>query len=226
MHRHEDGWIRKYEKKQALWIHDEDKRRPHALLTSGNHSNGFFNSRLIISDEKLLDEAASDLVELFVQACDGKVHGINVSVGPQTGATKLCELIANHIKAHTGELCAWASPAKFEQEGKKQMVFTKEDCTKLWKSHVLLCEDVLTTGGSVELAERAVVKAGGRVLPFILTLVNRSGLTRVNGKKVIALINRKMPIWTPEECPLCKEGSKTLLPKDTKNWEELNAVLA
>jgi orotate phosphoribosyltransferase len=85
---------------------------------------------------------------------------------------------------------------------------------------VLFCEDVLTTGGSVELAEDAVLENGGIVLPYILVLVNRSGLTEVNGKKIIALINRDFPKWTPEECPLCKEGSEAIPPKGD-NWELL-----
>jgi hypothetical protein len=84
-----------------------------------------------------------------------------------------------------------------------------------------ISEDVLTTCGSIDLTATAVTNAGGIVLPVILALVNRSGLTEVSGKKIIALIDRPMPMWTPDECPLCKVGSEALRPKD--NWAKLNA---
>ena len=86
-----------------------------------------------------------------------------------------------------------------------------------------MVEDVLTTGGSVDLTAEAVTNAGGVVLPFVIILVNRSGLTEVNGKKIVALIDRPMPMWTPDECPLCKQGSEALRPKGTENWDRLNA---
>ena len=87
---------------------------------------------------------------------------------------------------------------------------------------MVLCEDVLTTGGSVDLASTAVTNAGGTTLPFILVLVNRSGLKEVSGKKIIALIDRPMPTWAPDECPLCKEGSEAIRPKGPPEWARLN----
>ena len=218
-----DEWISEYKNRGALWIHDGNPNRPHALLTSGKHSNGFFNSRLVISDEVLLREAASDLLGLFVSQ-GGHISEIAGVVGPQTGATKLAEYISDQICAFSGDgICFWASPAKSDDDGPKRMVFNGEDLELLPGQSVLLCEDVLTTGGSVELASKAVADVGGTTLPFILVLVNRSGLTETNGKKIIALINRDMPMWNPDdECPLCRQGSQAVRPKD--NWATLNSV--
>jgi orotate phosphoribosyltransferase len=220
MFRTTNDWINQYKEKGALWIHDGNPKRPHALLTSGKHSNGFFNSRLVIPDDVLLCEAASDLLELFVQQGGdvSKVHGV---VGPQTGATKLAELLSDQVMALTMDYCFFASPAKNENEGQKSMIFNDEDLGILPGSLVLLCEDVLTTGGSVDLTATAVTSAGGIALSFLLVLVNRSGLTEASGKKIVALIDRPMPMWTPDECPLCKEGSEAVRPKD--NWTCLNA---
>lgn len=220
MHSDADGWISEYRQKDALWIHDGNLRRPHALLTSGRHSNGFFNSRLVIPDEALLRDAASDLVEKLALA-GMHIGSINGVVGPQTGATKLSQLISDQIIAYTRGPCFWASPAKNESEGQKSMVFSDQDLGILPGQSILLCEDVLTTGGSADLAATAVIGAGGIVLPFILVLVNRSGLTEASGSKIVALIDRPMPTWTPDECPLCKDGSEAVRPKD--NWDRLNA---
>ena len=80
----------------------------------------------------------------------------------------------------------------------------------------LMCEDVVTTGGSINLTVSATIEAKGFVLPYIMALVNRSGLKKVDGREVIALIDSHMPIWAPDKCPLCADGSKTTRPKD--NW--------
>lgn len=223
MLRTQEYWVREYEQKGALWIHDGNPKRPHALLTSGKHSNGFFNSRLVISDENLLHDAASYLLHFFTEQ-SGKVSEVRVVVGPQTGATKLAEFLSIEVMASTGNGCFWASPAKHESEGKKSMIFSEDELVYLPDQTVLLCEDVLTTGGSVDLTVTAVTNAGGIVLPFILVLVNRSGLTEVAGKKIIALIDHPMPMWTPDECPLCKEGSEAIRPKG-ENWARLCAVM-
>jgi orotate phosphoribosyltransferase len=223
MRRTSDEWIREYEKRDALWIHDGNPKRPHALLISGKHSNGFFNSRLVILDEALLAEAASDILELLTER-GGDISRIEVVVGPQTGATKLAELLSEQITALTGNECFWASPAKSESEGKRSMVFSDQDLDLLPGRSTLLCEDVLTTGGSVELTADAVIYAGGTVLPFVGVLVNRSGLSEVSRKEVVALINRAMPTWMADECPHNHEVSEALRPKDPENWARLNAT--
>lgn len=217
----QDDWIRAYQEKGALWIHDDNPKRPHALLTSGLHSNGFFNSKLVIPDEALLRDAARGLIASF--ALHGiRLGGIDGIVGPQTGATKLAEFISDEIEDITQDVCFSASPAKAGEGDAKSMIFSDGDLAIVRGATVLLCEDVLTTGGSVELTAKAVADAGGIVLPFICVLVNRSGLTEVDGKKIVALIDKPMPMWTPEECPLCKEGSEAVRPKD--NWARLNAT--
>lgn len=215
------GWMQKYTEKEALWIHGGNPSCPHARLTSGLHSNGFFNSRLVIPDDELMRCAASDLRELYLK------HGGNISeadgiVGPQTGATKLAEFLSLEFSACPRPACFFASPEKHEEGGVKSMVFETADRSKLKNQHILLCEDVLTTGGSIGLTVNAIVESGGKVLPYILVLVNRSGLTEIDGRQIVALINHPMPMWNPEDCPLCKEGSEAIPPKG--NWDKLTAV--
>ena len=208
----EGGWIRVYQELDALFIHDGNVNRPHPLLTSGLHSPDFFNSREVIPHEHFLRNAAYDLAELFVQE-RGNTERIDRVVGPQTGATKLSELLHNVVGILRERPCNWASPAKAEEDGKKMMVFSDpERCVKPGE-YVLLCEDVVTTGGSIELTVRASEEKGGTILPFVLTLVNRSGLAEIDGRKIVALINHPIPMWEPEKCWLCQAGSETIKPK-------------
>ncbi|MDP3961615.1 MAG: hypothetical protein Q8Q26_16395 [Pseudorhodobacter sp.] len=219
--RTEEGWIEVYQKKDALWIHDGNPSRPHALLSSGMHSTGFFNSRLVIPDEALLREAASDLVDSVEMSCD--IVWVDRVVGPETGATKLAEFISDEIGKRRGRPCAWASPAKTGDGRNKSMAFRDPDRMVLPGETILLCEDVLTTGGSVELTAKASINARGTVMPFVVALVNRSGFKFAGGKRLIVLIDRAMPAWVPEECQMCPE-SKPLFPKDPANWASLNAT--
>ena len=216
-------WIEKYVGAQSFWIHDENPLRPHALLTSGMHSNGFFNSKPIIAQDDLMHGAATDLIRLSnaVHCLDPwDVDGV---VGPQTGATKMAKFLSEEIMAVTAKECFSASPAKHEEDGVKTMVFNPEEKEPLIGKTILLCEDVCTTGGSIARTADAIVAAGGYVLPYVLVLVNRSGETEIDGRKIIALISKHMPTWQADECPLCKAGSKAIRPKEGDNWALLTA---
>lgn len=223
MYRTEQEWIQVYKDKGALAIHGGNPKAPHFLLTTDqNHSNGFFNSKPLISNREQLFEAACDLVELFASS-GGDLNLVECVVGPQTGATLLAEYIAERISKITKKEVKFASPKKSKENGQKKMKFSMfDEFLRVEKNSVLLCDDVLSTGGSVALANDEVVRCRGRSLPFVLSLVNRSGYDSADNRKIVALINHPMPIWTPAECPLCAIGSKALRPKE--NWAALTAV--
>lgn len=215
----ERDWIWAYQTKGAFWMHDGNPKRPHALLTSGQHSNGFFNSSLVTEDNKLLNKVCSNLTRLFVGEA-GREALPDRMVGPATGATRLAEIMSSYVNAHQlpgKAICSWASPEKEGQGEERKMVFKDSKRQVLPGEKVLLCEDVISTGGSVELTARASAEKGGIVLPFVLVLVNRSGQEEVAGRKIISLISRHMPKWAPAECPLCPLASEAIRPKG-ENW--------
>ena len=218
----EEYWISQYKQRNALWIHDGNPKRPHALLRSGLHSNGFFNSRPLIEDLDLMRQVAKELADRLVgNGLSLVADSVDRVVGPQTGATLLAEYLADEIARRRGSSCYWASPAKREYDGQRTMVFDRDHHTVGGLENVLLCEDVVTTGGSSELTMLACLREGGLVLPYIACMVNRSGIANPAQLKVVALVDRKLPMWEVDECPLCKVGSQTLSAKD--NWAALNA---
>lgn len=210
----------------ALWIydrtHETTPRRPHALLRSNLHSEGFFNSQLVIANEPMLRDAASDLIDLFVEA-GGDLEQVAGVVGPQTGATKLAGYLCSEIICRAKKYCFTASPAKSGADGKGPMVFDDKEYALVSASTILPCEDVVTTAGSVMRALEASEKAGAKALPYILVLVNRSGLKEIHGRQIIALIEHHMPTYAPEDCPLCKAGSEAIHAKG-ENWARLTAT--
>mgnify|MGYP002747356762 CR=1 FL=1 len=73
---------------------------------------------------------------------------------------------------------------------------------------VLIVEDIVTTGGSVQEVVDVVNKAGG-VIVGVGLLVDRSGGKAEFGvpkDKVQALLHLTVPTYKPEECPLCKQS--------------------
>lgn len=248
MNRTSEDWVRSYNQANALWIHDHNPRRPHALLTSGKHSSGFFNSELVMEDPTFLDEAADDLVHLLID--EGiEIDDVERVVGPAMGAITLAHDMARHIvqnrftqkpclRAYTeketkivvmrlGQRCTIDQSDQCRDDivmgqPNKAMVFKKTNIR--FGDHCLPVEDVLTTGGSVELTVKAIEKEGGIVLPFVAVLVNRSGLKMVGDKKIVALIDQEMPMWDPKDCPLCRQGSEAIRPKENENWARLNSA--
>ena len=88
-------------------------------------------------------------------------------------------------------------------------------------SNALVVEDVFTTGETTRQTITALEEKGIVIWPIIGVLVNRSGENCLNGRQVVALIDRPMPIWSAEDCPLCKQGSEAIRPK--ANWTQLTA---
>lgn len=214
-------WIEKYRQVGALWIHNGDPIQSHVCLTSGLHSGAFFNTERIIENPPLLDEACFELMNLLEQSTG--LARVNRVVGPAMGAITIAYNVALNINRSRGDAkpqCLFAYTEKeISPTGKEKMIFKRSSIRQ--GERVLVVEDVLTTGNSVRLTCRAIERAGGVVEGIIGVLVNRSGLTDLNGKTIVSLINHPAPQWKPKKCPLCKQGSKALRPKEIKNWSAL-----
>jgi orotate phosphoribosyltransferase len=215
------SFLDEYIEKEALWIHDGKPNRPHALLSGGMHSNGFFNSELVMEDPVFLERTAYMMLKLLGQRSFDNLSKVDRVVGPAMGAITIAHELARHIgyRNRRTTLRAYTEKA-VDRFGNKLMVFKKTNIRK--GETVLACEDVLTTGGSVLLMMDAVIKAGGILLPYVMVIVNRSGLSMIGPYEIIAVIDQPMPKWAPEECPLCKLGSVAIPPKVNENWALLN----
>ncbi len=77
-----------------------------------------------------------------------------------------------------------------------------------------LVEDVSTTGGSVRESIRALEGAGCSVLGAGL-IVDRTGGELDLGVPYEALLTVSAESWTPEDCPLCREGVPLTVPGST-----------
>jgi len=94
---------------------------------------------------------------------------------------------------------------------------------------VLICEDIITTGGSALEAAEIINSLGANVVAFA-ALANRGFCKREgtnnnpkpecklpSDKPLFALADFEFEIYDPANCPLCKEGSKAIKPGSRGN---------
>ena len=82
-------WKKVFEDYGAIWIHDSNPARPHALLTSGLHSDGFVNCTKVTQNPSVLETAVSD--GLSSQLADLKPDWV---IGSAFGAITLAHAVA------------------------------------------------------------------------------------------------------------------------------------
>ena len=81
---------------------------------------------------------------------------------------------------------------------------------------VLICEDVVTTGGSVfEVMD--VVRAEGAEVVGVGVIVDRSNGTVDFAVDYTALVQMEVKTYTQKKCPMCKTGDKAVKPGSRSN---------
>ena len=130
---------------------------------------------------------------------------------------KLCRLIAQHFKKQ--EIDAVAGPTTggiilaFEtarQLGVRSIFAEKEGELRSFRrdfeiapgEHILIVDDILTTGSSIRETVGAVAKPGGIIIG-IGVLVDRSEENIDFGLPFFSCLHAPTIVYSPEECPLC-----------------------
>lgn len=77
--------------------------------------------------------------------------------------------------------------------------------------HVIVLEDVITTGGSTREVVRLVQQAGATVLAAG-SIIDRSGGEADVGVPRVALETMRPVAYDPSDCPLCRDGHPVVKP--------------
>lgn len=203
------NWKQIFQDHGAIWIHDGKPARPHALLTSGLHSDGFVNCTLVTQHATLLQRIVSAPDGLAPKLPKEKVDWV---IGSAYGAVTLAYAVGLQLHARSG----------FTEKDGEGMKLSRFEISPTDK--VLVVEDTISTGGSTLKTIEGIQKAGvpaGNILPYIICLVNRSGSDALAGRELRPLIKTDIHTWKAEECPLCKSGSQAVRPKS--HWKDLTA---
>jgi len=163
----------------------------HFKLTSGKHSEWYFEKIRLIRKPDVLDR----IVDLLVRQIKAAGADFDTVVSPAYGAIAIGFLAALKLRKKFA----------FSQRVDGKMSF-RSGFGGLDGSRVIIVEDILTTGGSIQevlecLKERQAAVAG------IYVLVDRTaGSVLIEGKPVGGLLALRVEAFEPEVCPFCKAG--------------------
>ncbi len=186
----------------------------HFLLSSGKHSQYYLQSAKVLENPKTAEILAKALADQIVQS------GIAVDT--------VCSPALGGILA--GYELARALGARFIFTERVDRVMTLRRGFEVKKGEkILICEDIITTGGSALEAAEAVEALGADVVAFA-ALANRGFCKRVGSEKpakaecklpegipFFALDDFEFEIYEPENCPLCEAGSVAYKPGSRGN---------
>jgi orotate phosphoribosyltransferase len=195
-----DEFVRIFEAAGAI-------RHGHFELSSGRHSSTYVQCALVLQYPRFAERLGSALAGLFADAV------IEAVVSPAMGGLIIGQEVARALPEVPGgrSLSGAGVPALFVERDAGGTMTMRRGFSLLPDQHVLVIEDVWTTGGSTQEAIRVVQEAGGRVVAAG-ALIDRSGGTIDFPVETQALLNLPIASYDLEECPLCREGSSAVKP--------------
>lgn len=196
----------------AVWLHDGDPKKPHAELTSGMCSNGFFDCLRVLEYPNLCKILARQLVWALKEQGIEKPDWV---IGSPYAAITFSYEVAKSFGAIHG-FC------EKDPTDLKKMLWKRRTIPQ--GSKVLQIEELITTAGTMNAVRKAIEEGNSEpveILPIVGALVHRPPKLPVDygDRKVVALIEKEVWAVDPAECPLCKAGSVRYRPKT--HWKEL-----
>ena len=160
----------------------------HFRLTSGRHSNAYFQCAKVLQHPEHLTAVCSRIAEHFAGG------GIETVISPAIGGFVVGTEVGRQLAVKT-----------IFAERKDGAMTIRRGFSLEPNERVLVIEDVITTGGSVAEVI-SLIKAAGAVVVGVGSVVDRS-----NGRVKLAddqfsVLSMEVISYAPEECPLCKAG--------------------
>jgi orotate phosphoribosyltransferase len=170
--------------------------RGHFRLTSGMHSDQYLQCALVLQHPQQAAALGAALAARLRALSDSA----DFVIAPALGGI----LVAHEVARESGVRGLFAE----RQSG----VLTLRRGFRIQAGErAYVVEDVVTTGGSTRETMEVVMQAGGIVIAAG-SLIDRSGGRTDLGVPTAALAVLDIPVFPPEECPLCKTGSQAIKP--------------
>jgi orotate phosphoribosyltransferase len=180
-------------------------RHGHFELTSGLHSGMYVQCALVLQYPRLAERLGQALAALF---SDAKIDAV---VSPAIGGLIIGQEVARALLETKTGLPGAGVPAMFVERAASGTMTLRRGFSMKPDQHILVVEDVWTTGGSTQEAIQVVEEAGGRVIAAG-ALIDRSGGKIEFPVESQALLDLPIASYEPEDCPLCREGGVAVKP--------------
>ena len=179
-------------------------RHGHFELSSGLHSGTYVQCALVLQYPRFAEKLGQALAALF---SDVRVDAV---VSPAIGGLIIGQEVARALPEPKNQF-GGGVPALFVERDASGMMTLRRGFDIRPDQHVLVVEDVWTTGGSTEETIRVVEEAGGRVVAAG-ALIDRSGSAIEFEVEAQSLIQLPIASYEPEDCRLCRSGSPATKP--------------
>jgi orotate phosphoribosyltransferase len=186
----------------------------HFLLASGNHSSRYLQSAKVMEYPKQAALLTDALAKMIREA------GLTVDTvcAPALGGVLTGYELARSLDVRS----IFVEKKEGGMELRRGFEIAKGE-------KIIICEDIITTGGSALKAAKAIEALGGEVVAFA-SLANRGFCKRVGGIAtakeacalpegipLFALDDFTFEMYAPEDCPLCKEGKSEAIKPGSKS---------
>ncbi len=159
----------------------------HYLLTSGLHSPYYWEKFRVLQSPVYTEQLCRMIAQHFQD------KDVQVVAGPTTGGI----IIAYEVARQLGVRGIFA-----EKEGANDRAFRRGFNIQPGE-RVLIVDDILTTGGSVNQVVSAVKQLGGNIIG-VAVLVDRSEKPVNFGVEFFSCLRSPTEAYKPENCPQCK----------------------
>jgi orotate phosphoribosyltransferase len=174
----------------------------HFLLTSGLHSNQYFQCAKVLQYPDHCESVCRVIADHF------RTHRVDVVVAPAMGGIVVAQEVGRQLGVRT-----------IFAERKEGVMQIRRGFAIAAGERVLVCEDVVTTGGSVQEVINLVLERRG-VLAGVACIVDRSGGTvRFDRapEALVSVLRMNAVTYKPDACPLCAQGIPVVKPGSRGN---------
>jgi orotate phosphoribosyltransferase len=166
----------------------------HFRLTSGRHSDRYMQCAQVLQYPNYTAQLCGDIVEVF------RDKQVDVVIGPAMGGIIVAFEVGRQLGVRT-----------IFTERENGAMSLRRNFSIAPGEKVLVVEDVVTTGGSVQEVIKVVREKGGQLVG-VGVLVDRSNGQVDFGIPVKAVLQMEVVSWEPENCPLCQQGVPVVKP--------------
>ncbi len=195
----------------ALWRHSGDLRDPHAEITTGRCSTSLVDTLRVLRFTNLCQLLAAQTARHIRALYDGSIDWV---VGSSHAAATFSYAVATFLNAQHD----------FTEKG--------PNGTQIWNRFVIRPDEVvfqveeLVTSGQSFRAVRKGIEDGNphpvTFAPLAFSLINRTEIKEIDGTPLHWTYVIPIEVFEPDECPLCRAGSKRMRPK--QNWHVLKSL--
>lgn len=192
--------MKRYSEQEILGIFrtTEALLNGHFLLTSGRHSNIYFQCAKVLQYPQYNEIVCTRIADHF------RDYKIDTVISPAIGGCVVGQEVARQLNKRF----------IFAEREEKKLTLRRGFTLKT-DEKVLVCEDVVTTGGSVfEVID--IVKNSSAEVVAVGFIVDRSNGAVQFGYPQFSTVKLNALSYSSDECPLCKDGIPIVKPGSRK----------